>query len=173
MDSQHLGLLEHRHYFAETAVAHKTYNPPQRKLPGYWPAPAWHYHDKMNWNYKFLDQFIYIYIYIYIDIYKYIYMYIHIYVYVCLCILPSFSCVLYSSLSPYNDVSEYIYLVFFKFLLRLLFNCKHLENWVSFHLIIRRVDASVIFFCLQVASNLNKMGYTYVESLIKCYYEVA
>ena len=28
------GLFEHRHYSAETAVAHKTYNPPQRKLPG-------------------------------------------------------------------------------------------------------------------------------------------
>ena len=30
-----------------------------------------------------------------------------------------------------------------------------------------------IYIYLKVASNLNKMYYIYVESLIKCYYEVA
>ena len=30
-----------------------------------------------------------------------------------------------------------------------------------------------IYFFLMVASNLNKIDYTYVESLMKCYYELA
>ena len=81
--------------------------------------------------------------------------------------LPSISYVM-SLLYLLIMAFQNIYLVFLSFLLRLftflgfisllvisLFNCKDLENWVSFHLIIRRVDASVyLFFTIILLCNI-------------------
>ena len=81
--------------------------------------------------------------------------------------LPSISYVIFL-LYLLIMVFQNIYLVFLSFLLRLfaflgfinllvisLFKCKGLENWVSFHLIIRRVDASVyLFFTIILLCNI-------------------
>ena len=48
------------------------------------------------------------------------------------------------------------------------FNCKDLENWIKLPSDYKESSClcNILFF-LKVSSNLNKMDYTYVESLIK------